>query len=173
MTQIIYGEHDYNCELDSINVYFEYNNSVVFTTSKKTMVHNGLELKSCKELKIVSSCEIEQYQGPAEVNRYFREDNLVIQGIISFFTGVPLTVYHSNGGSGGVTPIEYKKQKTHLIIEKVDYTDDLLILLKRLKEEPELIITLLDRWRKAIYLKDQSSDADLFYDEATLSFFIF
>lgn len=171
MTQIIYGEHDYNCELDSINVYFEYNNSVVFTTSKKTMVHNGLELKSCKELKIVSSCEIEQYQGPAEVNRYFREDNLVIQGIISFFTGVPLTVYHSNGGSGGVTPIEYKKQKTHLIIEKVDYTDDLLILLKRLKEEPELIITLLDRWRKAIYLKDQSSDADLFYDEATLSFF--
>ena len=37
--------------------------------------------------------------------------------------------------------------------------------------EPELIITLLDRWRKAIYLKEESGDADLYYDEAILSFF--
>lgn len=30
---------------------------------------------------------------------------------------------------------------------------------------------MLDRWRKAIYLKEESCDADLYYDEATLSFF--
>ena len=34
-----------------------------------------------------------------------------------------------------------------------------------------MIITLLDRWRKAIYLKAESCDADLYYDESTLSFF--
>ena len=40
-----------------------------------------------------------------------------------------------------------------------------------LNDEPELIITLLDRWRKAIYLKEMSGEADLYYDEATISFF--
>ena len=34
-----------------------------------------------------------------------------------------------------------------------------------------MIITLLDRWRKAIYLKAESCYADLYYDESTLSFF--
>ena len=53
----------------------------------------------------------------------------------------------------------------------MDYSGDLLIMLDRLNKEPELIITLLDRWRKAIYLKEKSYDADLYYDEATLSFF--
>lgn len=56
-------------------------------------------------------------------------------------------------------------------IEGIDYTSDLEILLRKLAEEPELIITLLDRWRKAIYLKSESSDADLYYEEAALSFF--
>lgn len=58
-------------------------------------------------------------------------------------------------------------------MEGVDYTSDLEILLKKLDKEPELTISLLDRWRKAIYLKAESCDADLYYDEATLSFFIF
>ncbi len=56
-------------------------------------------------------------------------------------------------------------------IEGVDYTDDLKKVLVKLSEEPELIITLLDRWRKAAYLKEQSFDDDLYYDEATLNFF--
>lgn len=171
MPQTIYGQHNYNCQLDSIDVYFEYSNSVVFCTGESTLAHNGFEQISCKELAVISSCEIEQYEGPAEVDRFFRGDNLVIQGIISFFTGIPLTVYHSNKGSSGLTPIKYKKQKPHLIIEEIDYTDDLFKLLKKLEEEPDLIITLLDRWRKAIYLKAESTDADLYYDEATLSFF--
>lgn len=92
---------------------------------------------------------------------------MVIQGIILFL----LVTYHCNSGSRGLQPIEYEKQKIHLSMEDSGYTKDLQILLKKLKEEPELIITLLDRWRKAIYLKEESCDADLYYDEATLSFF--
>ena len=66
---------------------------------------------------------------------------------------------------------EYEKQEIHLYIDNVDYTSDLIIMLNSLNKEPDLIISLLDRWRKAIYLKEESCDSDLYYDEAILSFF--
>ena len=171
MLVVIYGQYSYDCELDSIDIYFEYGNSVVFSTGEKTIVSNGIKLVNCEKLEVISKCYVEQYQGPYEAKRYFRGDNLVIQGIISFFTGLPLTIYHSNDSYAGIKPIEYKKQKIHLSMNGIDYTGDLKILLKKLEEEPELIITLLDRWRKAIHLKAESCDADLYYDESTLSFF--
>ena len=171
MAVMTYEQKFYNCELDSIDVYFEYGNSVVFCTGEKRIVQKGIDSFYCARLTVISKCSVEQYQGPSEVTRFFREDNLVIQGIISFFTGFPLTVYHCESSSVGLEPIEYEKQKTHLSVEGIDYTEDLKILLKKLEEEPELIITLLDRWRKAIYLKEESCDADLYYDEAILSFF--
>lgn len=171
MPVVIYGQYSYDCELDSIDIYFEYGNSVVFSTGEKTIVSNGIKMVNCEKLEVISKCYVEQYQGPYEAKRYFRGDNLVIQGIITFFTGLPLTVYHSNDSRAGVKPIEYKRQKIHLSMNGIDYTRDLKILLKKLEEEPELIITLLDRWRKAIYLKAESCDADLYYDESTLSFF--
>ena len=171
MPVVIYGQYSYDCELDSIDIYFEYGNSVVFSTGEKTIVSNGIKMVNCEKLEVISKCYVEQYQGPYEAKRYFRGDNLVIQGIITFFTGLPLTVYHSNDRRAGVKPIEYKRQKIHLSMNGIDYTRDLKILLKKLEEEPELIITLLDRWRKAIYLKAESCDADLYYDESTLSFF--
>lgn len=171
MSQIAYSKHLYDCEAEDIDVYFEYNNSVVFSTDEKSVVGDGVRLIKCKKLAVISKCEMEQYLAPMEVQRYCRGDNLVIQGIISFFTGFPLTVYHSNSGSGGLKKPDYKKQDMHLKIADIDYTEDLKILLKKLDDEPNLIITLLDRWRKAIFLKHESCDADLYYDESTLCFF--
>ena len=169
--QTIYSKYIYNCEIENIEIYFEYNNSVIFSTEKKTAVSNGVGRKRCRELVVISKAEIEKYEGVSETKRYFRKENLVIQGIISFFTGVPLTVYHSNSSSAGLCPIKYKKQDLHLSLEEKDYTNDLRVLLNRLEEEPDFIISLLDRWRKAIYLKAESCDADLYYDESILSFF--
>lgn len=166
-----YNQHYYSCKSNSIEVYFEYNNSVVFDTGNIINAGDGYGINECKELSVITKCELEKSSPLSEMPRYSRNDNLVIQGIISFFTGFPLTVYDSQSSSSSVTPIEYNKQDTHLIIEGVDYTDELKKLLLKLDDEPELIITLLDRWRKAIYLKEQSFDADLYYDEATLNFF--
>ena len=171
MSIIAYSQHYYNCKSKNIEVYFEYNNTVVFDTGKETIASDGRNTFECKELSVITKCELEQYSGPLETHRYSRGDNLVIQVIITFLTGIPLTVYHSNEGSGGITPIEYEKQKIHLKIDDVDYTSELMTMLDRLNKESELIITLLDRWRKAIYLREESCDADLFYYEATLSFF--
>ena len=80
MTVTIYEQNNYNCELDSIDVYFEYGNSVVFCTGEKTISQRGMESFSCARLTVISKCSIEQYQGPSEVTRYFRGDNLIIHG---------------------------------------------------------------------------------------------
>lgn len=171
MPEVAYSQYFYACEALNIDVYFEFNNSIIFNTGKEIITHNGLSSKKCSELTVITECELEQYNGPAEISRYCRGAILTIQGIISFFTGFPLTVYNSCESSAGLTPVQYHKQDTHLKIEGVDFTSDLVKMLERINEEPELITTLLDRWRKAIYLKSESCDADLYYDEATLSFF--
>lgn len=36
MSKEFYSQHLYNCEVDDIDIYFEYNNSVVFSTRKST-----------------------------------------------------------------------------------------------------------------------------------------
>ena len=96
MSQTAYSQHYYNCQAEGIEVYFEYNNSVVFDTGKETINSDGMRMVRCKELSVITECELERYAGPSETHRYSRGDNLVIQGIITFFTGIPLTVYHSN-----------------------------------------------------------------------------
>lgn len=166
-----YSQYSYACEAYNIDVYFEYKNSIVHNTDKEIIGYDGLSQNKCRELIVITECDIDQYNGPTELARYCRGNILEVQGIISFFTGFPLTVYNSYSQSAGITPIEYNKQEIHLIIDDIDYTSDLTIMLKRISEEPKLIISLLDRWRKAIYLKKESCDADLYYDEATLSFF--
>ena len=167
MSHKAYSSHNYICEPNNIDIYFEYNHSVIFNTSEKTRLNGS----RCKELLVITECELEEYYGVSEINRYSREDNLVIQGIISFFTGSPLTVYHAHSSATSVKPIKYEKQKFHLKVNGIDYSEDLITMLHKLNQEPELISTLLDRWRKALYLKEESCDADLYYDEAIISFF--
>lgn len=175
MSERAYNKKLYGCEEVNIDVYFEFNNSIVYSTEKEAM-HDGLSLKKCREIVILTNCEIEQYNGPSEIDRYCRSQILIIQGIISFFTGFPLTVYNSYESSSGIGPKKHCSKKhcskeTHLIIDDVNFTSDLIKMIERINEEPQLIITLLDRWRKAVYLKSESYDADLYYDESTLNFF--
>ena len=42
MSHTAYSQHYYNCEAEGIEVYFEYNNSVVFDTGKKTINSGGM-----------------------------------------------------------------------------------------------------------------------------------
>ena len=43
MSVVIYGQYSYDCEWDSIDIYFEYGNSVVFSTGEKTIVNIGVQ----------------------------------------------------------------------------------------------------------------------------------
>jgi hypothetical protein len=83
---------------------------------------------------------VEQYNGPFEISRYCRGNILAIQGIISFFTGFPLTIYDCKSSTTGIEPIDYKEKSNYLRIKNVDYSSDLNLLLKRINEESELIM---------------------------------
>ncbi|MCL2321194.1 MAG: hypothetical protein FWC47_03710 [Oscillospiraceae bacterium] len=170
MSQEVYSQYSFPCKANDIDVYLEYNNSILYNTRKKIIEEEGLQQYTCRELILITKCEVEQYNGLDEVRRLCRGNVLVIQGIISFFTSFPLTMYNAVESKVGIVPIKYKVQSNHLFIQGKDYTYDLIQLLRKINEESKLIISLLDRWRKAIYLKEQS-DADLYYDEAFLSFF--
>lgn len=171
MPERTYNKKVYGCEEINIDVYFEFNNSIVYSKEKEVSMHDCLPLKKCREIVILTDCEIEQYDGISEIDRYCRSQTLIIQGIISFFTGFPLTMYNCYESSSGIGLNQYCVQGTHLIINDVDFTSDLIKMIERIKEEPQLTITLLDRWRKAVYLKSESCYADLYCDESTLNFF--
>ena len=152
-------KYETETEID-IDVYFKYRNTIVWNENK--------------ELIILSKYELREHEGAFEINRHCRGDNLIAQGIISFFSGLPLTMDDEIGSiSSKEIEIIYKKQEIHLKIQNIDYTEDLKILLQKLNEElksEELIITLLDRWRKAIYLMN-NRETDIYYDEVILTFF--
>lgn len=171
MSIMYYNKKYYDCKLNNLDIYFEYNNSVVFDIEQESITIGKENVYKCKKLLVITKCELDKYNNILEINRYGIVDNLIIQGIISFFTGIPLTFYDNDKNCSSVKPIEYEKQEIHLIIDDIDYSNDLKIMLDKLDKEPILITTLLDRWRKAIYLREESFETELFYDEAILSFF--
>lgn len=168
-----YGQYTYSYDgLDNdIDFYFEFKNLVVFTNNKKTIKDEDLSKGKSNEIIITMKNGIDQDNNPLDLPRYIRGEMLIVQGIISFFIGYPITVYDVKESTTKTSSIHIEKQETYFAIGNKDYTLDLIKTLSAINKEPELIITLLDRWRKAIYLKKESVDADLFYDESIINFF--
>lgn len=167
MSKKSYSIYHYIYKGPVINLYFRLNNSTVYSKENKDC-NNWTQ-----EIVVIIEYDIAKHESITELNRYCRRDLLIIQGIITFFTGIPLTVYNSPMSENTSMPIEIECElvNEHLSIEEQDFTIDLEIMLKHIERDSGLIVTLLDRWRKALYLKCESEDADLFFDEAILTFF--
>lgn len=167
MSRKFYSYYAYKCESCSVDCYFEYSNSVIFTSESCDEKAGEQE----KFLLVITECEVPDFFGAGEVGRYVRRDNIVIQGIISFFSGIPITIYDRCKCHISMELMEYDKKEVYLKIDDVDFTIDLKILLKKLTDTSDVNATLIDKWRRAIFLKNESEDADLFYDETILNFF--
>ncbi|MBC6308218.1 hypothetical protein HCJ66_01500 [Listeria sp. FSL L7-1582] len=163
MSKIVYSSYQISYAGD-LDVYFEYKNSVVFTSPKTSD-------RGENNITIINKSCLNDHSGIHEQTRYSRSDILSIQGILSFFSGIAITVYENISSATSINPIKYKKKNTHLIIDGLHHTSDLKKILIKVEEEPQLMISLLDRWRKSVYLLEESTDANLYFDEATLGFF--
>jgi hypothetical protein len=152
-------------------IYFKYGNSTIFSTGERTFAGDGKGIYEASELKIVSSAEIEEFYGITEANRQTKSEILVIQGIVTFFTGIPFVEYCGHSQTQSRTPIEVEDKDFGLKVGNQDFTSDLILLLQLLENEKSIIISLLDRWRKATYLVEESVDANLYHDEAILDYF--
>ncbi|WP_020062090.1 hypothetical protein [Bacillus sp. 123MFChir2] len=161
LERVVFSRNEYDIEL-KMDIEFKFENTYVFSKEKKLIMES---------IRVIPSID-----GPHEINRYIRPQILIIQGILSYFSGIPFTIYEHRAGEVNVVNTEnevnkeLKKQK--LIIEGVDYSDDLHVLLDKLSEpkSKSLVITLLDRWRKARYM-EMESEVDIYHDEVILTYF--
>ena len=89
MSKKSYSIYHYIYKGPVISLYFRLNNSTVYSK----------ENKDCdnwtQEIVVIIEYDIAEHESITELNRYCRRDLLIIQGIITFFTGIPLTVYNS------------------------------------------------------------------------------
>lgn len=99
-----------------------------------------------------------------EVARYARPLNLILQGVLSFFSGAPVTVYDFHCGtrkkgterrlSGGMSVSRFEMGGRDL---KGDAED----LLTRLQSETNgfsILASVLDRWRRGCYLAQMAEE---------------
>jgi hypothetical protein len=116
-----------------------------------------------------------------EIGRCIRPKLLIIHGILSFLANYPFTVYQARCTSisyyDNSQAINKDEIKIFLFLVKgKDISADLYKLLQAVCSEEiknkKILASLLDRWRKALYLKSKSGSEELLYaDEAFLAYF--
>lgn len=168
MTRIVYVHHKYFWESD-IEIYFEFDNSIVFTT--EDIIVNDNETKKSRIINIVTKCELNTSLDSIEALKYVRPKELIIQGIISFLSKYPITIYNVYETQYCPKLVEYEEKNITFIFRSVDHTSDLRTLLNKLKEKPNIVASLLDKWRKALFLISDEDFGDLLLSESVLLFF--
>ncbi|WP_077857956.1 hypothetical protein [Clostridium sp. BL-8] len=183
MCKRFYIKKEYGYVLkESISVFLKYRNTIIYNKkNEKVNVSNSNGIFSAQVLESISSIYMEKYNSGQDALSKCRPEFLVVQNIISFFGGIPITVYDEIGPSSWSIIDDYnydlinKSNDIKLIIDDKDYTNQLLKLMEKLEDKSngndKLIISLLDRWRKANYLMLESCDANLYHDESILSYF--
>lgn len=131
-----------------------------------------------KYLLIDSFCEIEEFDRVTEIASVTRPNILVILSIICFVTGEPITTFGFFTSFSNVVDNPDSVQvvdETKLVTADYDYSAELEELIKAMNalsvDRQRLIFSLLDRWRKASYLEEESEDSFLYEDEAILASF--
>lgn len=162
LDKVIFSRDEWNLPDIKIDTEFKIDNTHVYTLDGKLIIE--------------SVREIDEIDSSHEIKRYIRPQLLIIQGVLSYFSAFPFTVYDLNVGittwfnnkEKSLKAIEHNK----LIIEGKDYTKDLNIMLEKLssRDQRSLVITLLDRWRKAIFMQLES-EVNTYHDEAILTHF--
>ena len=138
---------------------------------------NEEDLINSRYLIVDSFAEIEVFDRVTEVAAITRPRLLVILGIITYVTGEPLTpMVFSSGHSVVVDPKSANpKNNPRLIMNDEDYSvklEELVAAMLAMNSDKLILIySLLDRWRKACYLTNESEESFLYEDEAILAFF--
>ena len=169
----------YDFDAKTCDIHLRYHNTIA--TTNKTYIDkyqswiDSKSLASPPELLITSYAPLHKGEPLQEVSRHCRHEVLVIQGLITFFIGAPLTVYDNIGGiSEKVISDEVnlelfeKVRPTVFKYDNTDYSEDVDHTIDAISQDSDLICSLLDSWRKALYLQEESADANLFHDECIL-----
>lgn len=161
----------YDIFLDKdVQISFSLNDCFVETISDE-----GTSDEESGNLRITIQFEKKSYSSLADASIFTRAKYLSILGILSYLLDEPLDVFGSSSQKRVIEDDYEQTTDNCLVIDDVNYIDKLNELLGKLQSsrshEQELIFSLLDRWRKARYMENESEDSYLFNDESTLSYF--
>jgi len=138
--------------------------SRVFTTETEG------KLKLCIEIQVA----LEKFESVTDAPLYARSRLLIILGIISFLTQDIFTPLDANQTQSSLG--ELSKVKNEMFIyDSEDVLHIFKSIIKFLEEQKEnkirLFYSLIDRWRKALYLEKESEESMIHDEEAILSYF--
>lgn len=164
-------------ERTEINFIFE-NCAVDTCTSIPTRTKEAENKSEFGFLRLSIEFELKEYESISDGAIFSRPRYLSLLGIISFLLEKPFDVFglassstvYPDGISGLKIPEEIK-----LKTDNANLTTELTELIKVLEDSKEfeknLAFSLLDRWRKGLYLEKDTEESLLYNDEATLSYF--
>lgn len=157
-----------------IKLFFNFDNCIVETVDNS----DNYETKSEYGFLVISIIlELKSYESLIDAAAFSRPKYLNILGIVSFLIDEPINVFNSSSSQS------LKSEKQNLVfektekfiyedIDKIELLNELICRLNKLKKyELSLIFSLLDRWRKAYHLENESEENFLYDDESTLSYF--
>ena len=152
-----------------VELFFNFENCLVETIFDCNIAEEKQEY-GC--LIITIQVELKEYESTTDLAIFSRPKFLNMLGIISFLLDEPFDVFSPNiqTSPGKISSITEK-----FINEKLDQTEHLREFINKLNVlelyEKSLIFSILDRWRKAYYLENESEDNFLYDDESTLAYF--
>lgn len=129
-----------------------------------------------KTIEITRFLEVESPLSLNDISLYNRSSYLPILGICSFILDHPLSFFDVKSLSQ--ERLEDKEVINFnginkIIVNDIDYSTDLEKLIKLLTNGDKSILTVLDRFRKALFMENESAQrgSDLYNDEAILIYF--
>ncbi|KYH13873.1 HEPN domain-containing protein [Staphylococcus kloosii] len=146
-------------DIENLKVNFMYNSHHIYTENNQLVIN----IKK----------EINEIDGVIEAKRYARTDAIILNNILTFLTGSLFTVYQKKSSEININQNSEKYDNNFCFnYQGNNYYEDLKKILGKIsnKDDKYLIITLLDRWRKSLFLLELVESDDL-YDEAFLSYF--
>ncbi len=134
MSREFYLKKVYGYTFEDIDIYFKYNNTVIYSTNKTTVLNDENGTFKARILELISATYIEDNETGKDGIRYCIPEILKAQNIVSYFTGVPITVYNELDSYFSMEEkYEHLKRDTTLVIEGKDYTSQLLNLIEKLQ----------------------------------------
>ncbi len=150
----------------------------IFTTDKAKFGIDLFNEKSDndngeKYLCIVIQSQLEDFEAITDGLAYTRPKLLIAFGVLSFFTQEIFTPFETYQQYSYIGEFE-KEMNEKFIYNQKDLLNDYKMFssfLNKKETDKKFIYSLLDRWRKALYLENESEENMIYDDEIILSYF--
>lgn len=168
-----------------LSAQFSYENAIVFTIDKLSKLENYRKFGGEEDedeaplgyLVVEILTEIKDFESANDAAAHARPKLLVVLSLLSLFCDWPFTPFMSFQGGARVADALSKIAEARFVIgeEQENYTDELQKVLNAMTNAEQhgkrLIYSLLDRWRKARHMQEESQDSMEYDDEVVIAYF--